>query len=80
MPVELNPLTINDFAHITIVPPVVYLDMLLFLCLHNLGDYTGKLNALRDLEQTIRKRYFISTFETSFQSAISCLIIAKSLM
>ncbi|VDI80874.1 Hypothetical predicted protein [Mytilus galloprovincialis] len=81
LPVELIPSTKQDACdRIRVFPSVVYLYMLSFLCCHHLGDNRGKLNALRDLQLTIRERYFISPYETHFQIAYTCLKIAKSMM
>lgn len=81
LPVELTPLIQRaGFRNICIIPSVVYLNMLSFLCLHHLEDHRGKLNALRDLQLTIRKRYFILSNKLNVQVANNCFQIAKSTM
>lgn len=81
LPVELTPLIQRaGFRNICIIPSVVYLNMLSFLCLHHLEDHRGKLNALRDLQLTIRKRYFILSNKLNVQVANNCFQIAKSMM
>ncbi|CAC5379440.1 unnamed protein product [Mytilus coruscus] len=83
LPVELIPLiplNVNVTNNRCVIPSVVYLNMLSFLCLYHLGDDRGKLDALRNLELTIRKKYFIVPNEKNFQSSNICLQIAKSMM
>ncbi|CAC5379439.1 unnamed protein product [Mytilus coruscus] len=80
VPVELTPLLIQHDEITCTIPPVVYLNMLSLLCLHHLGDHRGKLNALKDLELTIRELYFILPRKHFVQSANNCLQIAKSIM
>ncbi|XP_071179924.1 uncharacterized protein [Mytilus edulis] len=80
-PVELFHIIPQDVRKdIFRIPAVVYLNMLSFLCLYHLGDDRGKLNALRDLELTIRKKYFIFPCNLYYQIANKCLRIAKSMM
>ncbi|CAC5414858.1 unnamed protein product [Mytilus coruscus] len=62
------------------VPSVVYCHVLLFLCFHHLRDVRGKLNALHDLQLTIRERYFISHDEITLKMVYQCLDIVKALV
>ncbi|CAC5393323.1 unnamed protein product [Mytilus coruscus] len=81
LPVELFPLIQHDVRKKTFgIPAVVYLNMLSFLCVYHLGDNRGKLNALRDLELTIRERYFILPSDKEVEMANNCFQIAKSMM
>ncbi|VDI64467.1 Hypothetical predicted protein [Mytilus galloprovincialis] len=79
LPVELFPLIQKGFAKcVCIIPAVVFLNMLSFLCVYHSGDNRGKLNALRDLELIIRERYFI--LPCYKEKVIHCFQIAKSMM
>ncbi|XP_071143037.1 cyclic GMP-AMP synthase-like receptor 2 [Mytilus edulis] len=81
LPEELTPLIQHDvYDNTCSIPPVVYLNILSFLCLHHLDDQRGKLIVLRELELTIREEYFIFPIETNFQIANKCLEIAKSML
>ncbi|XP_063411847.1 uncharacterized protein LOC134694730 [Mytilus trossulus] len=79
LPVELFPLIQHRFSKYAFrIPAVVYLNMLSFLCVYHIGDNRGKLNALRDLELTIRERYFILPCDK--EMVIQCFQIVKSMM
>lgn len=79
LPVELTPVLKLFDEDFLMFPPVVYLKMLQFLCLHHLGDSRGKRNSLRELELTVRELYFIEN-ESYFKIAKTCLHIAKCMM
>ncbi|CAC5377919.1 unnamed protein product [Mytilus coruscus] len=57
LPIEL--ITLTTIYKNVKIPPVVYCNMLLFLCFHHLHDASGKRNAVRGLELTIREMCFI---------------------
>ncbi|CAG2231751.1 unnamed protein product [Mytilus edulis] len=78
LPTELTTLPKSIF--IVIIPPVVYSNVLLFLCFHHLRDGRGKLNTLRDLELTIREMYFIFRCADHFKTSKRCLDIVKTLI
>ncbi|VDI01960.1 Hypothetical predicted protein [Mytilus galloprovincialis] len=70
LPNELKPLIRGNRIDF---PPVVYANVLSFLCYHHMRDYRKKLNALSDLELTVKERYFV------LKTANECLDIAKAL-
>ncbi|XP_063406100.1 uncharacterized protein LOC134690057 [Mytilus trossulus] len=74
LPNELKSL-IND--DVLPFPPVVYSHLLKFLCFYQLGDNKGKVNALRDLEITVRKRYFILESDAIINIAEKSVEIVK---
>ena len=80
LPTELSPLINKKIDYIKLFPPVVYLNVLYYFCLHHLGDTIGKIDALRDLEATIRERYFIHECGNNVKIANKCLSIAKSML
>ncbi|CAC5418861.1 unnamed protein product [Mytilus coruscus] len=74
---ELKPLITDDSLPF---PPVVYSYLLQFLCCYHLGDYIGKLNALHDLELTIRERYFVFANDDILLIVNKSLAMVKSLI
>ncbi|XP_052093522.1 uncharacterized protein LOC127729706 [Mytilus californianus] len=80
LPTELAPLINEKIDIVKLFPPVLYLNVLYYFCLHHLGDYSGKIVALRDLESTIRERYFIHESGSHLTLANKCLSIAKSML
>ncbi|CAC5418863.1 unnamed protein product [Mytilus coruscus] len=60
-------------------PPVVYSYVLSCLCYHHMRDYRKKLNALSDLELTVKERYFVFPSAILLKTAKECLDIAKAL-
>ncbi|CAC5379453.1 unnamed protein product [Mytilus coruscus] len=79
LPVELTPLIETDRGDV-LIPPVVYLNTLAFLCSHHLKDNRGKQVALQDLELTIRERYLIVPNKMMLEMAKQCLSIVESIM
>ncbi|CAC5426758.1 unnamed protein product [Mytilus coruscus] len=77
LPIELTSLIETDRGDV-LIPPVVYLNTLAFLCSHHLKDYRGKQTALQDLELTIRERYLIVPNKTVLEVAKHCLSIVES--
>ncbi|CAC5414859.1 unnamed protein product [Mytilus coruscus] len=57
LPAELATLSTN--IKTIVIPPVVYSNVLLFLCFHHLRDAKGKADAIHGLELTIRNKHFI---------------------
>ncbi|CAG2231746.1 unnamed protein product [Mytilus edulis] len=78
LPAEL--IRLPRVSDMMFIPSVVYCHVLLFLCFHHLRDYRGKLTARRDLELTIRERYFISHDEGTLTTVNQCLDIVKALI
>ena len=78
LPIELTrlPKVMNRMY----IPSVVYCHVLLFLCFHHLRDNRGKLTAIRDIELTIRERYFISHDKKALDIVNQCLDIVKALV
>lgn len=80
LPLELTPLILLTDYYLCVIPSVVYLNMLSFLCLHHLRDHRGKRTTRRDLELTIRERYFIVPHMLDVQIANACFRIANNMM
>ncbi|CAG2235846.1 unnamed protein product [Mytilus edulis] len=78
LPRELAPLIKERIYRVIMFPPVVYMNVLQYLCLHHLGDNSGKVVALRDIELTVRERYHIRENEYYLTLANKCLSIAKN--
>ncbi|CAG2186335.1 unnamed protein product [Mytilus edulis] len=76
LPIEL--ITLTTIYKNVKIPPVVYCNMLLFLCFHHLHDASGKRNAVRDLELTIRAMCFID--EDNFGTVDRCLEIINEMI
>ncbi|VDI01675.1 cyclic GMP-AMP synthase [Mytilus galloprovincialis] len=79
LPVELTPL-IESVVHAKFIPAVVYLNSLTFLCSYHLEDIRGLHTALRNLELTIRDKYFIIPNEPNLKIANQCLYLVKNMM
>ncbi|CAG2231753.1 unnamed protein product [Mytilus edulis] len=78
LPTELTRLPrVYNFIY---VPSVVYCHVILFLCFHHLRDARGKLTARRDLQLTIKERYFIRHDEITLKIVYQCLDIVKALV
>lgn len=80
LPTEFVPLIGKTHTIRMRFPLVVYLNVLLYFCLHHLGDNNGKIIALQDLELTISERYFIINNKEQLKTANQCLSIAKSII
>lgn len=61
------------------VPPVVYLLILHFLCLHHSGQHKRKKKTLRVISQTINNNYFIRMNDERLRNSIECLKVANTL-
>lgn len=80
LPTELAPLISEKIDAVTSFPPVVYLNVLNYFCLHHLEDCSSKMVALRDLELTVREKYFIIENKEQLTTANQCIDIAKNMI
>ena len=78
LPTELTRLP--RMGNLIYVPSVVYCHVILFLCFYHLRDVRGKLTARRDLQLTIKERYFIRRDEITLKIVYQCLDIVKALV
>lgn len=77
LPSELTPIT-NELA--VLIPPVFYCHLLKFLCFYQLGDNRGKIDAINDMDQTIRRRKLVILNEPMLEKVKKIFIIVKNLL
>ncbi|VDI33826.1 Hypothetical predicted protein [Mytilus galloprovincialis] len=78
LPTELLPVT--DIVGVTTFPPVVYCNVLLFLCFHHLRDSQSKLAAFRDLQLTMTEMYFIKLAPRTYDIVNKCYEILRNMI